>query len=410
MRFNMSRRGFLGSLAAGSLFPLAAVGPASTQTRPIRIGTLTPMTGGGGPFGPEIAEAHRKVVDLVNANGGILGRQIALTQEDSETNPEAGIRAARKLVDADGVMAVIGTWSSSVTLGIIPLCQEANVIQMCISAATQIEKVDKKGLVYNFQPLSPAWGKAIGELAIDRGFRSFAVMGLNNDFTTSMIDSFVAAVSAGGGNMVTSAFLYNEAQNSYRSEVGKLIEGNPDAVFIPSYVTDFTAVYRELYQSGYAGKVFTLSVSTGPQFKKAVGDAAEGVFHGFPVPPVDSDTYNAYLRFVGVEPNGEVQRPMGCAAYDQINTLLLGIASAGTDDVDVVKVHIRKIANGPGTKVTTVPEGLAALAAGQQIEYVGASSAVDFKPDSGTLVSRDFMLYQIKDGKDVPVKKLTVNS
>lgn len=403
-----SRRKFLGTSAGAAALSLYAPSLIRAQTTPIAIGTLAPMTGGGGPFGPEIAAAHRLVVDQVNSAGGINGREIRLTQEDSETNPEAAIRAARKLVDADGVMAVIGTWSSSVTLGIMPVCQEAGVIQMCISAATEIAKADRKGLVYNFQPLSPAWGKAIGELALKSDLRSFGVMGLNNDFTVSMIESFVDAIEEGGGKLMTPAFLYNGAQTSYRAEVEKLIEGDPDAVFIPSYVTDFTAVFRELYQAGYEGRVLTISVSTGPQFKKSVGVAAEGILHGFPVPPVGSNTYDAYLKLVGKIPNGEVQNPMGCAAYDQINVLLLAIAIAESDAA--VAGKIRVVANGPGTQISNVQDGLAALERGEAIEYIGASSEVRFKDDSGTLLSRDFMLYEIQDGKDVPIHQMTVES
>jgi branched-chain amino acid transport system substrate-binding protein len=399
-----ARRQFLFAAAAGTAMP--HLSRPALASDPIRIGTLAPMTGGGAPFGPEIADAHRRVVNLVNSSGGIGGRQIQLIQENSETNPESAIRAARKLVDVDRVMAIIGTWSSSVTLGIMPLCQEANVIQMCTSAAVEIPKRDKKGLVFNFQPLSPAWGKAIGSLAMRRNLKTYAVMALNNDFTLSMVEAFAAEVKAGGGKMLGEPIVYNDGQGSYRAEVAKAIGHKPDAIFIPGYVTDFTAVYRELYRAGYKGVVVTISAATGAAFKQAVGPAANGILHGFPVPPVGGDTYNAYLRFVGVEPNGQVQNSIGCAAYDQINVLLLAIASAGGVDPNVVKEHIRRVANGPGTKVTTVPQGLAALKAGQAIDYVGASSDVQFKPDSGTLVSRDFMLYEIKDGKDSVIERV----
>src|SRR3546814_795196 len=135
------------------------------------IASLTPNTGGGAPFGPEIAEAHRKVVDLVNGNGGVLGRQVVLTQENSETNPEAAVRAARKLIDVDQVIAILGTWASSVTIGIMPLCQDANVLQFFTSSSEDVPKGDRKGLTFNFQPLNSAWGTAIARLAVRRGFK-----------------------------------------------------------------------------------------------------------------------------------------------------------------------------------------------------------------------------------------------
>lgn len=408
MTLGITRRRSL-VLAGGLLAAPFVLRHARAQDGPIRLGSLTPNTGGGSPFGPEIAQAHRLVVDLVNASGGVDGREIVLTQENSETNPEVAVRAARKLIDADRVIAILGTWSSSVTLGIMPLCQDANVLQFSTSSSESVPLGDRKRLVFNFQPLNPAWGRALARLAIARGFDKIAVMGINNDFTTSMIGTFQGSLEAGGGELVNEPFLYNPNQPSYRAEVERLLSGNPPAVFIPSYVTDFTAVYREIYRAGYEGQVITISLSTGPQFKEAIGEAANGILHGFPVPPLGGDTYEAYLRFVGTEPTGQVQNPFGCAAYDQINSLLLAIKSAGTLEPAALSEAMFAIANPPGTRATTYAEGAELLAAGQDINYDGASSAVDFL-DNGMLKSRDFELYEIRDGKDVSIERITSES
>jgi branched-chain amino acid transport system substrate-binding protein len=131
---NISRRGAL----KGGVATIAATLAAPSilyAAETINVGSLTPNTGGGGPFGPNITAAHKRVADLVNSQGGVLGRQINLTQENSETNPEPAVRAADKLINVNNVIAILGTWSSSVTLGIMPKCQEAGVIQMCTSSS-----------------------------------------------------------------------------------------------------------------------------------------------------------------------------------------------------------------------------------------------------------------------------------
>ena len=104
MTFLLPRRTAL--LAGAGL--LATPSVLRAQENPIRLGSLTPNSGSGGAFGPEIAEAHRKVVELANSKGGLLGRRIVLTQEDDESNPKAGVRAARKLIDADRATALLG--------------------------------------------------------------------------------------------------------------------------------------------------------------------------------------------------------------------------------------------------------------------------------------------------------------
>jgi len=69
------------------------------QTGPIKLGTLTPLTGSGGSYGPAMANTVKKAADEINKAGGILGRQLLIISEDDQTSPEAGLRAARKLID-----------------------------------------------------------------------------------------------------------------------------------------------------------------------------------------------------------------------------------------------------------------------------------------------------------------------
>ncbi|RAI02249.1 amino acid ABC transporter substrate-binding protein [Acuticoccus sediminis] len=376
------------------------------QSGPINIGSLTPLSGGGGPYGPEKAKAHRTVVDLVNANGGVMGREINLISENTETNPEAAVRAARKLIDADRVSAIIGTWASSVTLGIMPLCQEANVVQIFTGSSDYLPDGDKKGLCFNLQPLNAAWCVALAGLAMKEGFDKIAFAGPNNDFAASMGESFGAALQKDGGEIVGEPFYYNPNQASYRAEAERLIATGAPALFIAGYVTDFTPVYRELVRGGYTGQIFTLSFAVGPQFKEAVGSAADGILHGAPVPPVGKDAYDVYLKLVGLEPNGQVQNPYGCAAYDEINVLLLAIEKAKSTDPEAVVKAVFEIANAPGERVTTFADGKALIENGTDINYDGASSSVEFQ-ENGMLKSRDFELYRIEGGKDVPVQRIT---
>ncbi|MFK7879471.1 ABC transporter substrate-binding protein [Roseobacter sp.] len=400
MTLRLTRRGILAAGTA-TLFTPAIL---RAQEDSIAVGSLTPNTGGGGPFGPNITASHKRVADAVNASGGILGRQIRVYQENSETNPETAVRAADKLINVNGVSAILGTWSSSVTLGVMPKCQAAGVVQMCTSSSSDIPVADEKGLVFNFQPLSPIWGRAIGNLVKARGIENYGLMALNNDFTRSMMDGFIEIV--GTDALLIEPFYYNAQQSSYRSEVTQLIANNPQAVFIPSYVTDFTAVYKELFRQGYEGTVITTSLSTGTQFKDAVGNASEGIIHGFPVPAINSSAYKEYLGEAGLEDTGSVQHPFGTAGRDQMTTLLLAMEKAGATDGQSVAKAVWDVTTGEGkTVVYNLADGLAALRAGEEINYSGASGSIEFD-EEGMVLGRDFQLSEIKDGQDVVIERL----
>lgn len=402
MHHAITRRTALkGSAAAVAVLAAPAILRAAET---VNVGSLTPNTGGGASFGPNITAAHRRVADLVNSQGGVLGREISLTQENSETNPETAVRAADKLINVNGVIGILGTWSSSVTLGIMPKCQDAGAIQMCTSSSADIPERDEKGLVFNYQPLSPIWGRAIANLALRRGYETYNIMALNNDFTASMVDGFVEVV--GRDKVLVEPFYYNAGQSSYRSEVSQLLEGEPAAVFIPAYVPDFTSVYKEIFRQGYEGQVITVSIATADAFKEAVGEAANGIIHGFPVPSLNSPAYTQYLEEAGLEDTGNVQHPFGTAGRDQMSVLLLAVEKAGTTEPEKVAKAVWNVTTGEGkTPVYNVTDGLAALRAGEEINYSGASSSVEFD-EEGMVKGRDFQLYEIQAGKDVVVEHL----
>ena len=107
-------------VASSALIAAPAVlrtGALAQDTGPIRLAGLLSLTGGGSPFGPNSRIAHQAVVDEVNAAGGVLGRKIEYLAEDDQTNPEAGVRAARKLIDVDRVSAIMSVWASAVGIG-----------------------------------------------------------------------------------------------------------------------------------------------------------------------------------------------------------------------------------------------------------------------------------------------------
>lgn len=229
-------------------------------------------------------------------------------------------------------------------------------------------------------------------------------MALNNDFTRSMLDAFGETV--GSDKIIQDPFYYNAGQASYRSEATQLIANAPDAVFIPSYVTDFTAVYKEVFRQGYEGVVITTSLSTGDKFKDAIGDAANGVVHGLPVPPIGSPAYLEYLAEAGLEDTGSVQHPFGTAGRDQMTTLLLAVEKAGSVETAKIAKAIWDVTTGEGkTTVHNLADGLEALRAGEEINYSGASSSLEFD-DEGMVLGRDFQLAEIVDGQEVVIERL----
>ena len=147
----MSRMGRRGALLGG-VAAVAAPSVLRAQTDPIKIATLTPLTGAGGSYGPVMAKVAAAVVEEVNAAGGVLGRKIVLVSEDDQTNPDAGVRATRKLIDVDKVAAIVGTWASAVTTAVAPLCWESKTFLCTVSGSDTITLLPHQGYLVRTQP------------------------------------------------------------------------------------------------------------------------------------------------------------------------------------------------------------------------------------------------------------------
>src|SRR2546425_10232150 len=109
----MTRRQLLQASGTAGL-ALSAPALLSAQSKePIPIGTLSPLTGAGGSYGPDMQRSVVAVVERINNAGGISGRPIQLFHEDDQTNAEAGGRAPRKLIDVNKGVAIVSTWGSA---------------------------------------------------------------------------------------------------------------------------------------------------------------------------------------------------------------------------------------------------------------------------------------------------------
>ncbi|WP_163351444.1 ABC transporter substrate-binding protein, partial [Klebsiella aerogenes] len=86
-----------------------------------------------------------------------------------QTSPEAGVRAARKLIDVDKVSAILGTWASSVTTAVAPLCWESKTFLATVSGADPITALPHQGYLVRTQPNTTLQGRKFGEFALEQG-------------------------------------------------------------------------------------------------------------------------------------------------------------------------------------------------------------------------------------------------
>ena len=257
---HIDRRGFLGALAAAGVATLGLPGPAHATSEPIRAGVLVPLTGGGGPYGQGMANAAIKAAEYINTQaGGLLGgRKLEILVADSESNPTAGVAAARKLIDVSKVSIILGIWSSAVAMAIKPLAIERGIPLFVCGSADELTQGDNDGLVWRFLSSGSDWGAVFGRAVAKDGAKTASVLALQTPFTISLVNPFIKAFKASGGQILDTVF-YSPNQPFYRAEVEKVFSKKPDAVFLPSYLPDLSAIAREIYRSGYSAELYANS-------------------------------------------------------------------------------------------------------------------------------------------------------
>src|SRR5438876_5461118 len=273
----LNRRRLLGGAAAVagvSALPLRAL----AQGAPIKIGTLTPLTGSGGPYGPVMVKAVKAVVDQVNAAGGVLGRKVELVSEDDQTNPEAGVRAARKLIDVDKVSAIMGTWASSVTTAVAPLCWESKTPLFTVSGADSITLLPHQGYIIRTQPNSQLQVTTLAQFMLSLETKKVFTMIPQTPFTQTTIDILNRELPKGGATH--QSLIYDDKKTTYRTEVDQALRDSPDVILANGYTPDTTILLKDLYRAGFKGKILGFAYSINQKLLDQIGqpEVVEGVY------------------------------------------------------------------------------------------------------------------------------------
>lgn len=390
----MNRRLFLGTTAAS----LAAPAFLKAQSGAIKLGTLTPLTGVGGAYGPSMRDAMVGVVEQVNAAGGVLGRQIELVSEDTQTSPEAAVRAARKLIDVDGVSAIMGTWASSITTAVAPLAWESKTMLLCVSGADSITELPHQGFICRTQPNSKLQIQVAGDFMVEEGATQMAWIGPQTPFAASSIAIMEQIAQSNGAGM--ESLIYEADKSTYRSEVDQILRDNPNFLMLGGYAADSTVLLRDIWQSGYEGKVIGPAYAVNKTVLDALpAEVTENVFTWEGAPAVDSGAYANVKAILGVD---DVD-PYSAQTYDHVSLVILAMAAGGETTGDAIRASIRNVSQGDGQMVESAVDGLASIDSG--VNYSGASGPCDFD-EIGDITGTQFVFKKISSGAPSEYKRV----
>jgi ABC-type branched-subunit amino acid transport system substrate-binding protein len=368
------------------------------------IGVAAPLSGEAAVFGTPVDKTVRTVVKEVNDSGGINGTKLEVVTEDEKFNAEDGVRVVNKLVNQDDAQAIIGITSGTL-MASLEYAKQNEV--MIISPYAGIVEYEGVGGDYTFRTIGPDSldGLTIASGLNQEGMERISILHENSDSaesTSRWLGEFFPKL----GGEVIDTVTFNAGQGSYLAEVRKASAGDPDAIFLATTAESAVPILREAERVGVDSKWSFIIELSNSEFAEEVGpELVEGDYGQITLGAEDSDAYAHMLEALEATYPGESEDIAGAPAaaqdYDAMVVTALAMVAGGEATATAVNENYAKIANPPGTKVTSYTQGKEALEKGEDIDYVGASGPVDFN-ESGT-AAPDYAFLQAKSGDFEPI-------
>jgi branched-chain amino acid transport system substrate-binding protein len=373
------------------------------------IGDSIPLTGDLADFGPPGQKAADLAVAQINDAISTAGvdHTVEIVHEDNETNPQAAVQAARKMVDSDNASCITGAWASADT---IPTAQSVTIPDGILqitpaSTSDEITGLDDNGLVNRTSPPDIFQGPTLAQvIADDLGSaegKTINIGARNDSYGEGLTGTFTTAWEELGGTIGESV-LYDPEQPSYNSEAQQITSGNPDAIVIIDFPETFIKVGPALQRTGAwdPKKAWGTDGLYSGDLAADVGPTGEGLRGTFPGAPEGTEASVAFDKlFKGAEPRDVERLAFDAQQFDAVILCYLAAVAAGsTDGQEMADVLIDLTAPG-GTEYTweQLPEAIEALQNGDDIDYAGAAGSIDLNED-GDATGEVYDLYTFSGG------------
>ncbi|MGB9208766.1 MAG: ABC transporter substrate-binding protein, partial [Pseudolabrys sp.] len=282
---------------AATLFMASAI-TIQAHAADVKIGVIYPLTGNAASAGQSAKDAVELGVEIVNrgypelkamplgATVGLPnlgGAKIVLVLADHQGNPQVGQQQTLRLITQDQVVAMLGSYHSSVSL-VATAAAERQGIPFLVADSVALN-ITTRGFKWTFRsgPIAPDFAKAYTEFLTDlkksgKKIDTIAIVNENTDYGSSVAASILEAAKAANIN-VAAQIPYNANTSDVSAQVLQLKTAKPDAVIFISYTADTILYFKTMKNLDYLPSIIIGDDAgfSDPTFIPNVGDLAQGV-------------------------------------------------------------------------------------------------------------------------------------
>lgn len=324
-------------MIACGLGALAVAAPASAET--LKLGVISPLTGGGAPWGIAAAQAMRMVAEEYNSKGGMQtgGKtyQIEIVSYDDQYKASEAIAAYNRLRDKDGVrIMLIHTSPSAVALK--QAVEDDKVAAICSCASPNAVTAETKFMTRMNSTPDDYLPGMIKWLADNLKERRLVMVNPNDEVGQPFAKQLLPEYKKNGFDVIDSV-LYERDAKDFSPLVTKVLALKPDMLDLGGTAPATTGLMvRQIRELGYKGLIIKTAAPSPREIVAAAGkEAAEGMIVNLFADqsnPGFKEIAARYTKAIGQEPN-----EMIVPVYDGAKALFRAIELSG-DPNDTAKV------------------------------------------------------------------------
>ena len=253
----MNRRQFLtttGLTVTGAAMGVAPTSPARTQTAPIRIGVLAPLTGVVASGGREMVEGTQFWFEQIKNE--IAGRKVELLIEDDASLPDTALQKARRLVEQANVHMLMGNLLANTGLAVANYVKGTGTPYFIpIIAADDLTQRDRIRNVIRVAGYSAsAFTHPFGDWALKQGYKRIVTISQDYSFGHEQCGGFAQVFTEGGGQIIGQ--LWHPLNTSdFSPYLGQIANLKPDAVFAMENGADANRFLQQNASFGLKGQI-----------------------------------------------------------------------------------------------------------------------------------------------------------
>lgn len=258
----------------------AEVGISPTE---VKIGLWTPLTGPTALLGTSERDAIQIAIDEVNSAGGVKGRKIKLITYDDAGSPQEALTSVRRLLDQDGVFALIAGSTSGSTLPVIPLINRSKV-PFIASISSNRKLLDPfSRYIFRVYGNETVFADRIVELALKRNSIKPAILYNSNDYGVGGEEEVSKRLQQASVTLVAKE-RYNQTDQDFTAQLLRIKESAADSLFVWAFAAEAGIIVRQAREVGLTIPIYGGAGIATPLFPKTLGSVGKDIVAAYVVP------------------------------------------------------------------------------------------------------------------------------